>query len=204
MLLLEWCCIYVPSFRSVAPMVFLVKIPFLAFPHYYGNHFPYFLAYVLSWIKTYHHAKFQRNSPTDLDWMMLQIYHTQRHLLLYIYRRIAAYSRSCPANVNMKHYRSNSNFGLVGPLISFWQPNPVGVADTNPHTSQHPHVVNNAHPIHWVDSICPISVWLVHKWVFGMHVIQCVAMTKPHLLTHPHVIRSFILNFSLVGRLISF
>ena len=56
-----------------------------------------------------------------------------------------------PANVNMKHYRSLSNFGLVGPLISFWQPKqlPVSVANTKPHTLPHPHVVNKAHPITW-------------------------------------------------------
>ena len=34
--------IYTPSFRSVDPMVFLAKIPFLAFSHYYGNYFPDF------------------------------------------------------------------------------------------------------------------------------------------------------------------
>ena len=35
---------YIPSFRSVAPMVFLAKIPFLAFSQYYGNHFPDFFS----------------------------------------------------------------------------------------------------------------------------------------------------------------
>ena len=40
---------------------------------------------------------------------------------IYIYI-LAAYTRRCPANFNMKHYRSHSNFGMVGPLISFRQP----------------------------------------------------------------------------------
>ena len=30
------------NFRSVAPLVFLAKIPFLAICHYYGNYFPNF------------------------------------------------------------------------------------------------------------------------------------------------------------------
>ena len=67
-------CIFIPSFRSLAPMVFLEKIPFLAFSHYHGNHFMKFLAHVLSWVKTYHHAEFQRNSPTGLARMMVQTY----------------------------------------------------------------------------------------------------------------------------------
>ena len=52
-----------------------------------------------------------------------------------------------PVNVNMKHYRSLSNLGLVGPLIRFWQPKqlPVDTANNKPHTWPH-HVVNNAHP----------------------------------------------------------
>ena len=45
---------------SVSPRDFLAKIPFLAFSHYYGNHFAKFLAHVLSWVKTYHHTEFQR------------------------------------------------------------------------------------------------------------------------------------------------
>ena len=49
---------------SVSHRVFLAKIPFLAFSHYHGNHFMKFLAHVLSWVKTYHHAEFQRNPPT--------------------------------------------------------------------------------------------------------------------------------------------
>ena len=50
------------------------KIPFLAFSHYHGNHFVKFLAHVLSWVKTYHHAEFQRNPPTGLAGMMVQTY----------------------------------------------------------------------------------------------------------------------------------
>ena len=63
---------------------------------------------------------------------------------------LAAYTRCCPANVNMKH-RRHSNFGLVGPLISFWQPKqlPVGLANTKAHPLQHPHAVINVHPITW-------------------------------------------------------
>ena len=33
----------------------------LTFSCYHSNHFPEFLAHVLSWVNTYHHAKFQRN-----------------------------------------------------------------------------------------------------------------------------------------------
>ena len=63
-------------FRPVAPRVvfFWAKVSFLAFSHYCGNHFPDFLAHALSWIKTYHHAKFQRNPPTGLARMMVQTY----------------------------------------------------------------------------------------------------------------------------------
>ena len=60
-------------------------------------------------------------------------------MLLYIYIYIyilAAYTRRCPTNVNMKHYASHSNFGLIGPLISFWHTKkklPVGMATIKPH-----------------------------------------------------------------------
>ena len=48
---------------------------FFAFsPHYHGNHFAKFLAHVLNWVKTYHHAEFQRNPPTGLAGMMVQTY----------------------------------------------------------------------------------------------------------------------------------
>ena len=61
---------------SVSPRVFLAKIPFFlgggAFSHYHGNHFAKFLAHVLSWVKTYHHAEFQRNPSTGLAGMMVQ------------------------------------------------------------------------------------------------------------------------------------
>ena len=55
-------------------IVFLAKIPFLAFSHYHGNHFAKFSAHVLSWVKTYHHAEFQRNPPTCLAGMIVQTY----------------------------------------------------------------------------------------------------------------------------------
>ena len=75
MLLPETSCV----FRSVAPRVFMAKIPFLAFSHYHGNHFPDFLAHVLSWVKTYHHAKFHGNPPTGMARMMIQTdTHTHR------------------------------------------------------------------------------------------------------------------------------
>ena len=64
----------IPTFRSVAPRVFLAKIPSLAFSLYYGNHFLEFLAHILSWVKTYHHAKFHRNLSIDFARMMIQIY----------------------------------------------------------------------------------------------------------------------------------
>ena len=68
----------------------------------------------------------------------------------YIYV-LSAYARRWPANVNVKHYRNHLNFGLVGPLISFWYPKqvPVSVANTEPHILPHSHVVNNAHLITW-------------------------------------------------------
>ena len=44
----------------------------VAFSCYHGNHFAKFLAHVLSWVKTYHHADFQRNPPTGLARMMVQ------------------------------------------------------------------------------------------------------------------------------------
>ena len=52
----------------------MAKIPFLAFSHYHGNYFVKFLAHVLSWVKTYHHAKFQRNPLTGLAGIMVYIY----------------------------------------------------------------------------------------------------------------------------------
>ena len=47
---------------------------FLVFPCYHGNYFLYFLAHVLNWGQTYHHAKFERNSPTGLARMIILIY----------------------------------------------------------------------------------------------------------------------------------
>ena len=40
-------------------------------------------------------------------------------LSIYIYI-LATYIRHCPANVNQKHYKSHSNFGLVGPNNLLW------------------------------------------------------------------------------------
>ena len=65
----------------------------VAFSCFHGNHFATkknlahfakFLAHVLSWVKTYHHAVFQRNQPTGLTGMMVQTYRqpdrqTDRH-----------------------------------------------------------------------------------------------------------------------------
>ena len=48
MLLPESSCVYIESFRSVVPRVFLAKIPFLAFSCYYDNHFPDFFSPCLS------------------------------------------------------------------------------------------------------------------------------------------------------------
>ena len=63
---------------------------------------------------------------------------------------LAAYTRLCPANVNMKHL-SHSNFGLVNYLISLWQPKQLSVDMTNtkPYILPHPYVVNNIHPVTW-------------------------------------------------------
>ena len=69
-------------------------------------------------------------------------------ICLFIYCILAAYTQRCPTNVNMKH-RILSNFGMVGPLIRFWQPKqlPLGVANikTHTHTLPHTHVVSNSH-----------------------------------------------------------
>ena len=52
MALPELSYICIPSFRSVAPRVFLVIIPFFSSLFYHcGNHFLDFLAHVLSWVK---------------------------------------------------------------------------------------------------------------------------------------------------------
>ena len=42
--------------------------------------------------------------------------YTCMHIFIYMY--ISIYP-VLPVNINMKHYRSHSNFGLVGPLICF-------------------------------------------------------------------------------------
>ena len=52
MLLPELSYVFIPSFRSVALRVFLAIIPFIWLFHHCGNHFPDYLAHVLSWVKT--------------------------------------------------------------------------------------------------------------------------------------------------------
>ena len=69
---------------SVSPRVFLAKIPFLAFSHYHSNHFEKFLAHVLSSVKSYHHAEFQRNPPTGLAGMMVKTYRQTNRQILFI------------------------------------------------------------------------------------------------------------------------
>ena len=108
MLLPEWSCIFIPSFRSLAPMVFLAKIPFLVFFHYHGNHFAKFLVHVLTWVNTYHHAGFKINQLTGLARMMGQTYRetdrqadrqtdrqTDRHLKCVSACAIACVSGNC-------------------------------------------------------------------------------------------------------------
>ena len=87
--------------------------------------------------------------------MCVYIYtHIYVYICMYVYICIyvlSAYTRHWLSNVNVKNYRSHSNFGLVGPSISFWHPKqvPVSVANTEPRILPHPHVVNNAHLITW-------------------------------------------------------
>ena len=45
-----------------------------------------FLAHILSWVKTYHHAEFQRNPPTSLAGMMVQTYRQTERQILYFPR----------------------------------------------------------------------------------------------------------------------
>ena len=127
MLLPELSCICIPSFRSVGPRVFLVKYHIWLFIITMETISTTKIACVLSWIKTHHHAKFQRNPPKGSAGMMVQTY-KQTYFFIYI---LAAYTRSCPAKVNMKCWRSLPNFILVCPLIRFWQLKllPVGVSN---------------------------------------------------------------------------
>ena len=85
-----------------------------------------------------------------LEKVPFYFFYTERGVAIYIYI-LVVYTRCCPANVNMKHYRSHSNFGLVGHLISFWKPKQRSVCVTNakPLTLPYPHVVNNAYPDTW-------------------------------------------------------
>ena len=50
------------------------KTFFGGFSHYHSNHLAKFFAHVLSWVKTYHHAEFQRNLPTCWAGMMVKKY----------------------------------------------------------------------------------------------------------------------------------
>ena len=94
---------------------------------------------------------------------------TSKNNNIYIY----TYTWCYPANVNMTHYRSHSNFGLVGPLISFWQPEEplVGVAKTKSHLLPHllPHldVVNNANPITWTPYAKFQPDWSINDFLAG-------------------------------------
>ena len=81
-----------PSFRSVAPRVFLDKIPFLAFSRNCGNHFPNFLDNVLSWVKTYHLPSFRKKPQTVLARMMVQTDKQTDDISLYIYIYIYIYT----------------------------------------------------------------------------------------------------------------
>ena len=54
--------------------VMVEKISFLASSYYHGNHFANFLAHILSWFITYHHAEFHRSPPTGLAGIMVQTY----------------------------------------------------------------------------------------------------------------------------------
>ena len=67
--------IYTNSIYLALPSQYRLKsYHFFAFSHYHGNHFEKFLAHVLNWVKTYYHAKFQRNPPTSLAGMTVQTY----------------------------------------------------------------------------------------------------------------------------------
>ena len=84
-LLPELSYIFIRSFRYVAVRVFSGhNTIYLAFFHHRGNHFPDYLAHILSWVKTYHQAKFQRNPPTGLARMMVQTYRQTPYLLALI------------------------------------------------------------------------------------------------------------------------
>ena len=77
-------CIHA-SFRSVAPRVFFGQsITFGFFLSPWQPFYRFFKAHVLSWVKTYCHAKFQRNSYTGLARMMVQTYR-QTDISFYTY-----------------------------------------------------------------------------------------------------------------------
>ena len=81
MLLPEFVC--TPSFRSVVPEFFWLKCHIWLFLIIMVTIFQIFLAHVLSWVKTCHYTKFQRNLSTHLARMMVQTYiqtNTGRHI----------------------------------------------------------------------------------------------------------------------------
>ena len=62
----------------------LILIKINSDSHYHSNHFEKFLAHVLSWVKSYHHAEFQRNPPTGLAGMMVKTYRQTNRQILFI------------------------------------------------------------------------------------------------------------------------
>ena len=81
-------------------------------------------------------------SDSQINYWMNVITSTCISLYIYIYiyiyihtHTLAAYTRHCLANVNMKYYRSLSNFGLVCSLISFWQLKQLSVGVANKKTT---------------------------------------------------------------------
>ena len=134
------------------------------------------------------------------------------YIYIYIYI-LAAFTRCCPANDNIKHHRSLSNFTLVGTLIIFWQPKLLsqGVANIKPHTLPHSHVVCNAHPVTWT----PYAKFQPYKSIYEFLVGIMTSygcgndQTTPIDNTHLFVMLSQLLgnlipNFILYGRLKSF
>ena len=91
-------------------------------------------------------------------------------LSLSIYLYTSSIYLALPANVNMKHYRSLSNFALVGPLISFWQPKQLSqdVANIKSHTLPHAHVVCNAHPVTWTPYAKFQPYWSINEFLVGI------------------------------------
>ena len=72
----------------------------------------------------------------------------------------------CLANVNMKHHRCHSNFGLIGLTINFWQPKqlPIGLADTK----ARPHSVINIQPVTWTPYAKFHLDWSINEFLLGI------------------------------------